>query len=146
MKNNKIRFYKVICKCGHVGRKHYIPIPFAVRARNGKEAALMARYFPRVKHDRKDAVLSCKEISEEEYQELNEENEGNPYLYCKNIQEQREHPEIENQVKKDEQGPMVYNKYNKSSLLPKYREWKYRERFAPVLDDYDISEIEEVMA
>lgn len=32
--NNK--YYKVVCKCGRVGRKFYILIAFAVKAENGR--------------------------------------------------------------------------------------------------------------
>ena len=67
----EMRFYKVVCMCGHVGRMKYIPIPFAVKAMNGKEAAILARNIPRVKHHRKNAVLSCDEITKEQYEELN---------------------------------------------------------------------------
>ena len=50
-------FYRVKAKCGHVGRNNYIVKNFYVVASSGKEAAHKVRYFPRVKHDRKDAYL-----------------------------------------------------------------------------------------
>ena len=31
------KYYEVIAKCGHVGRKHYVPIKFAVITKDGKE-------------------------------------------------------------------------------------------------------------
>ena len=34
-------YYEVIAKCGHVGKKHYVPVKFAVIAEDGKEAAKM---------------------------------------------------------------------------------------------------------
>ena len=51
-------YYEVLAKCGHVGKKHYVPVKFAVIAEDGKEAAKMVRYFPRVKHNHKDAILN----------------------------------------------------------------------------------------
>lgn len=80
MKNKKIRFYKVVAMCGHVGRRHYVPIPFAVKAHSAKEAARVTRVFPRVKHDRKDAILSVVEITPFEYHDLRERNRGDEYL------------------------------------------------------------------
>lgn len=39
------KYYEVIAKCGHVGKKHYVPVKFAVIAEDGKEAAKMVRDF-----------------------------------------------------------------------------------------------------
>lgn len=39
MKNEFEKYFMVIAKCGHVGRKNYIPVKFAVVAESGKEAA-----------------------------------------------------------------------------------------------------------
>lgn len=83
-------FYRVVAKCGHVGRCNYIPIAFAVMAENGKEAVRMTRLFPRVKHDHKDAILECVKISYEEYLELQEVNNNDPYLKCKSKHQQNE--------------------------------------------------------
>lgn len=71
MKSSKIqmksKFYKVTCKCGHVGKQYFIRISFPINADSGKEASEIARSLPRVKHDHKDAILDCKEIDYEEY-------------------------------------------------------------------------------
>lgn len=53
-----MNMYKVIAKCGHVGKGKYIQIAFAVKANDGKEAAKIVRKFPRVKHDKKDAIIN----------------------------------------------------------------------------------------
>lgn len=90
MKKNQTHYYKVICKCGHLGRKKYIPISFPVKATSGKEAAAIARYFPRVKHEHKDAILMVKEMSYSEYLELIEINNNDPYLHCHSRREQNE--------------------------------------------------------
>ena len=84
----KSKFYKVTCKCGHVGKKWFIRISFPVNAESGKEAAKIAKGIPRVKHDHKDAILSCVKIDYEEYQILEVINENDPYLKCSNKQEQ----------------------------------------------------------
>lgn len=82
------KYYAVTTKCGHVGRGKFIEITFPVVASNGKEAAFTARYMPRVKHDLKYAIVDCVEVSYDEYLNLNEINDNNPYLQCNNIQEQ----------------------------------------------------------
>ncbi len=81
-------YYEVIAKCGHVGKKHYVPVKFAVVAESGKEAAKKVRQFPRVKHDHKDAILDVRCITLEEFLEIKEINDNDPYLKCHSIQEQ----------------------------------------------------------
>lgn len=84
-----MRFYEVIAKCGHVGRKNYALKSFAVKAENGKDAAKMARDFPRVKHHHKDAIQNVIEIDEDRFYELILKNSLDPYFHCTNVQEQR---------------------------------------------------------
>ena len=84
------KYFKVVTKCGHVGRQHYVPVAFAVQAENGKEAAKIARFLPRVKHDHKDAILSCVEVSYEDFLELNRINNEDAYLKCSSRQEQNQ--------------------------------------------------------
>ena len=82
-------FYEVVAKCGHVGRNKYIPIKFAVKAESGKEAAAIVRWYPRVKHNHKDAILTVEKIDYLRYLEINAINDNNPYLKCKSKYEQR---------------------------------------------------------
>ena len=72
MENNNVKYemYEVACKCGHVGRSHYLEIRYPVIAQSGKDAAYRARYFPRVKHDHKDAILSVCKINQQRFSEL----------------------------------------------------------------------------
>ena len=84
----KSKFFRVTCKCGHVGRQFFIRIDFPVNADSKKEAASLARDFPRVKHNHKDAILNCVEIDYEEYIILQKINNNDPYLKCKCPQEQ----------------------------------------------------------
>ena len=88
MKNESKKYFMVIAKCGHVGRKNYIPVKFAVVAESGKEAAKKVRQFPRVKHDHKDAILDVRCITLEEFLEIIEINGNDPYLKCHSRQEQ----------------------------------------------------------
>ena len=75
MENKK--YFAVTTKCGHVGRKYYLPVTFPVVAESGKEAARLGRDIPRVKHTHKDAILDVREISYEEYLILENENDNN---------------------------------------------------------------------
>ena len=90
MKNNvvKLEMYEVVCKCGHVGKSHYVKISFPVKAQSGKEAARIARSLPRVKHNHKDAILDVCRIDQNRYVELMEKNNQDPYLHCTCIQDQ----------------------------------------------------------
>ena len=90
MKNNviKLEMYEVVCKCGHVGRSHYVKISFPVKAQSGKEAARIARGLPRVKHNHKDDILNVCRIDQNRFIELLEKNHQDPYLHCTCIQDQ----------------------------------------------------------
>ncbi len=60
-------YYKVLAKCGHVGRNKYITKWFYVRTENGKVAAKIVRNRPRVKHHHKDAIREVIQIKYQEY-------------------------------------------------------------------------------
>ena len=85
-----MNYYLVLCKCGHVSRKYYMPIYFCVMAENSKEAAKIARDIPRVKRDHKDAILEVKKVCKEDYDIQNEKNNQDPYLLCKSKHDQNE--------------------------------------------------------
>lgn len=82
-------YYKVLAKCGHVGRNHYIEKSFYLEATSKAEAAFRVRYMPRVKHDRKDAILNVEKISYEEYRRGVQEHNEDKYFQVKNSTEQR---------------------------------------------------------
>lgn len=86
--NMQKNYYKVVAKCGHVGKRYYFEGEFYVIAENGREAAAKARYFPRVKHDHKDAILSVTPISYEEFIKGRLSGHKNPYYSCLCKQEQ----------------------------------------------------------
>ena len=112
--------YEVKCKCGHVGKKNYIVIAFAVIAEDGKEAARIGRFMPRVKHDHPMAIVNVVRISYEDYLELKENNSNNLYLQCSSRQEQnRLCPEIYSEVKElydDDNDEYEYKEKRKQRL------------------------------
>lgn len=84
-----MRYFKVIAKCGHVGKGHYIPKEFYVMANDKKEAAARVRWFPRVKHHWKNAIEEVCEIQKNEY-DLGEANTKNDlYFRVTNSTDQR---------------------------------------------------------
>lgn len=108
-------YYEVIAKCGHVGRKQYVPIKFAIVAEDGKEAAKIVRQFPRVKHNHKDAILNVNKIDFERYVEIIEINNNDPYLKCHSKQEQRLINNLEERLETDFHSQEV--KYDKKTRL-----------------------------
>jgi len=81
--DQSFKFYKVAAMCGHVGKRHYIPVDFAIKAEDAHEAAEKTRRIPRVKHNKKDAIISCEEISFEDYKILKDCNENDQFLKCR---------------------------------------------------------------
>ena len=63
-----MRYFAVICKRGHCGRKQYVPIEFAIEAQTAIEAMDKAKSMPGVKHSQ--PVLSCREITPCEYNRM----------------------------------------------------------------------------
>ena len=60
-----MKFYRVVCKRGHCGNRHFNPITFYFQAPNAMAAMDMGRKMPGVKHSQ--LPLSCVEVSCEEY-------------------------------------------------------------------------------
>ncbi len=101
--NQENKYYAVIAKCGHVRRNNYILIEYAVISINAKEAAKKARHIPRVKHDHKDAIRSVREISYEEFLEINRRNNKDLYLQVHSKQEQNKYcPDLKDRIIKEE--------------------------------------------
>ena len=93
-----MKYFEVEAKCGHVGINRCILITFACIARDGKDAAAKVRQYARVKHHHKDAIRDVREISFEEFVKLRCENDADPFLHCKNPQEQRKIPGFEARI------------------------------------------------
>lgn len=117
------KYYKVGVKCGHVGRHKYITKIFAIMAESGKEAAYIARWMPRVKHNDKYAILFCKEIEEKEFNNLQEVNRNDPYLNCKSHQEQMNNRSDIGEVINE---PKVVKQYKKKSVNLLFANKKYK--------------------
>lgn len=131
-------YFEVIAKCGHVGKGYYIPISFAIIARNRSDAANVTRNKARVKHDRPDAIIAVNRLTKEEYEELKRQNEADPYLNCTNIQQQREIEGLEARIKVDE--------YQISRRKRKYAKEKcteYKLKKAKILDKQKKDEMHE---
>lgn len=79
----KINYYKVTAKCGHVGKRNYIPINFAVKAESASEASQIVKRFPRVKKQLWDCIIASVQISKKEYKQLLKINRKDPYLNCR---------------------------------------------------------------
>lgn len=112
-------YYKVVAKCGHVRRGHYIVKDFFVKAEDGKKAAFKVRHYPRVKHDWKDAIISVTLITENEFIQGCELQNHDIYFKITNSTEQKlycaidyeqvfDYPEPER--KKKDKDAMFYNK------------------------------------
>lgn len=81
-------YFKVIAKCGHVGRNNYILKEFYIEASSGKEAAKLIRDTPRVKHNQKDAIRGVLSISPEDYYQNKKAMNEDPYFKVHSKQEQ----------------------------------------------------------
>lgn len=111
-------FYKVKAKCGHVGRNNYIEKFFFVVADSGKEAANKVRYTPRVKHDRKDAILNVEKISEEEFNSGMESFNADAYFHVSNSTEQRLVGAVSpHEIKREPKRPKYEKKRNVQFLI-----------------------------
>ena len=104
-------YYKVYAKCGHVGIRKCINIWYAIEADSKKDAAAKVRWFPRVKHHHKDAILDVIEISKEEYIDILNKNNDDPYLKCHSRQEQNAIKDIYNRIIDDQ-----YNLYKEEHI------------------------------
>lgn len=129
-------YYKVVAKCGHVGRCKYIPIIFAVVAENGKEASKLVRQYPRVKHNHKDAILRCDEITFEEFLQIKETNNNDPYLHCRNKQEQNMFCDLQDRIEEDSYKNKSYKKEDRLSRVT------YKLAKCKIINDFNKKEYE----
>lgn len=91
-------YYLVTTMCGHVGKKHYIPINFAIEAITPMEAMEKARRIPRVKHDSKYAILDIKLISYEAYLEQRKANREDSYLKARSDEDLKAIPGLKKRI------------------------------------------------
>ena len=123
-----MKYFKVAVKCGHVGINNYIVKEFPIIAETKKEAARIARFKGRVKHNQKYAIKSVEELTADEYQRLLKQHKEDPYMNCNNVQEQnRTCVGIENEILR-EPDPVEYVKktHARQRLIAEQedREWR----------------------
>lgn len=98
-----MKYFMVIAKCGHVGKNNYYKGNLFIKAESRKEAARIAREVPRVKHDRKDAILDVLEIDLETFENGRSKNHEIHYFTSVNRQEQNRYlHEIEDSIYMEE--------------------------------------------
>ena len=117
-----MNMYAVDVKCGHVGINNYVVKTLVIPAVNGKEAAEIARYTPRVKHDHTDAIINVRKIDVIESARLNKINDEDKYFKCKCRREQRSidlNLLYEDREKKKYEKTGKYKKIKKHKLIEK---------------------------
>ncbi len=119
------KYYNVLAKCGHVGKTRCVWVNFAVAAEDAKEAARKCRYYKRVKHDHTNAIGEVNEITFEQFMMLRAENDSDPYLKCKNIQQQNKIEGMEKRIQVDEWQVERFEKRDKKGK-PRCPEYKHK--------------------
>lgn len=94
-----MKYFMVTAKCGHVGKNKYFEGTIYVKAHNGKDAARKVREMPRVKHDRKDAIMAVQEVDFDVFEAGRKANHHIHYYTCGSRQEQNYYlQEIEDNI------------------------------------------------
>jgi len=120
-------YFKVLAKCGHVGRNNYILKWFYQKANSGEEAAYIIRNTPRVKHHQKDAIKKVQKISFEEYINGLKVMASDKYFHVDNQKDQKKYNCVKPEEIIQEEKIIKYKKLRngqrlKNELLEK--EWK----------------------
>jgi len=117
----KLKFFEVTAKCGHVGAGRYYAGKFYVRAENKREAGVKVRLMPRVKHDKKHAIISVDEIGYDEYMAGVAAYRAHPYFRCRSAFEQ-------GQCYMAMAGDIHYENWRISGMLNRQLKWVIRKR------------------
>ena len=135
-----MRFFEVLTMFGHVGNGNYIELSLFICAANKKEASIVARWCPRVKHHNKNVIKDIKEINELEFWIGKITNSLNAYFDCKCKRDQLiKCPNILDDVirieKIEYQAPTHYRK--KAANLEKEKEFRlfrneWRNKYAKI--------------
>lgn len=83
-----MRYWKVEAKCDYVRKSRYIIKTFYVFAEDGREAAEIVRWKPRVKHHDKEAIRTVEEVTHEEYLVGLKSHYDDPFFQSHSKQEQ----------------------------------------------------------
>ena len=143
-----VQYYEVVCKGGHVGSNNYFPMHLFIAAENGREAAAIARQAPRVKHDRKDSIISVCPLPYEDYIARRHEHIRNGYYRSHSKQEMlRLCPNISEQIisedsKSDDDAlPRIPLRIkNRKKYIN-----RYLQPYTDSVESYDFEEWQEVM-
>lgn len=103
-----MNYYKVLARCGHVKKGHYIEKWFYVEEE--KEAAQIIRNTPRVKHHKKKAIEDVRTISFEEYLLGLKAMGADPYFKVHNSTDQRRMNAVKDEDVKLEEESVTYKK------------------------------------
>lgn len=96
------KYFSVKTKCGHVGKYHCVWINFAIYAETAKEAASKVREIGRVKRHHKDFINCIEKLDFDTFMKLKAQNDADPYLHCKSVQEQRAIEGFEERIELDD--------------------------------------------
>ncbi len=140
--NNKC--FAVFTKCGHVGNGYYMPICFAVKAKDLELAVKLTKEFPRVKRDSKHCIIGAVEVSAVEYYLLHYANDNDLYLNSNlnnqdvdSIQKRRIiTTEALNDILEEDKTKRPINRYRDVAIktADQYEDYQILQRaFAPVL-------------
>ena len=77
-----MKYYLVVAKCGHVGKRKYVEVEFPIYAESKSEAAQNCLKRGKVKKHLKNAITSVCEITYEYYQELNDQFSNNKFVHA----------------------------------------------------------------
>lgn len=78
--SNNDKSFAVIARCGHCGHGYFIPIIFTTKCKDISTAIEIIKSRPRVKRDKKDAILDAFEISKLESYFIKTINDHDTYL------------------------------------------------------------------
>lgn len=105
-----MNYYKVLARCGHVKKGHYIEKWFYVEAGSKRDAAQIIRNTPRVKHHKKKAIEDVRTISFEEYLLGLKAMGADPYFKVHNSTDQRRMNAVKDEDVKLEEESVTYKK------------------------------------
>lgn len=112
-------YFKVLAKCGHVGKNKYTLKWFYIKAKDGKDSARKVRYTARVKHHQKDAIREVIKIEFKEYVTGLKMMNSDEYFQVHNSSDQR----MSNCINQEEVFPEVPKiEYKKKGKGRKLRE------------------------
>ncbi len=121
--------YAVILKCGHCGNGYFIPLIVCERAQNIHSAITLAKRMPRVKRDKRDAVIDAFEITYFEKFFIEKINDRDGYRLGKVLEDDQETLERRILEKRVSDNPEHYEHEYRSTPVQKTSA-QYEEKYA----------------